>query len=210
MKKIKLLLLIAFTYIDAAAQNNWVTIYSTRGGFSFSFPQNTPAYDTLGLLVYADTLPGDNTISLQVNYISSVSISGNNELRKYLSSHFVMNSPSRILPPDDGGGGGGGGDPCFVDSIEAVLSTYAQMFQSATEGTIEGFVTNDYSPCYIRGKELTIRHPELSGNPGFYFAFTRYFYWNGKFLAFTVTGPEEKLYELNAYKNQLFSSIVIY
>ena len=84
------------------------------------------------------------------------------------------------------------------------------MYQQTTAGTIEGFVTSDYQPCYIRGKELTIRHPNLSGDDGYYFVFTRYYYWNSKFLTFTITGPEAKLSQIYAYKNQLFDSITIY
>jgi hypothetical protein len=188
-------------------QGNWVTIYSSRGGFSFSFPQNNPSYDTLGLLTYSAGIPGDSNILFQVNFIDSVSISGNEELKQYLQSRFGVKDSNRA--------GSYRTQPqiekysCLVDSIEAVLVTYAQTYQLTTEGTIEGFVNSDFSPCYIRGKELTIRHPNLSGDAGYYFAFTRYFYWESKFLAFTVSGPEEQLADLYSYKNQLFNSINI-
>ena len=188
-------------------QGNWVTIYSSRGGFSFSFPQSASPYDTLGLLTYSGGIQGDSDILFQVNFIDSVSISGNEELKQYLQSRFGMKDSNRV--------GSYRTKPqiekysCLVDSIEAVLVTYAQTYQLTTEGTIEGFVNSDFSPCYIRGKELTIRHPNLSGDAGYYFAFTRYFYWESKFLAFTVSGPEEKLANLYSYKNQLFNSINI-
>lgn len=199
MKNIKSFfwLLFFFCLIDTSlkAQANWVTINSSRGNFRFSFPHDAQAKDTLGLLSYFDNLE-DSTVAFQVNLIDSVYISGNDELQNYLSTFRSSAQPNS--------------DPCYVDSIEAVLVTYAQMYQQTTEGTIEGFVTSNYQPCFIRGKELTIRHPNLSGDGGYYFVFTRYYYWNSRFLAFTVTGPEEKLNQLYAYKNQLFDSITIY
>jgi len=187
---------------------NWVTIYSSRGGFSFSFPQSVSPYDTLGLLTYSGGIQGDSDILFQVNFIDSVSIGGNEELKQYLKNRFGVKDPNRVASsgpkPQPNAPPG-----CYVDSIEAVLVTYAQTYQLTTEGTIEGFVNSDFSPCYIRGKELTIRHPNLSGDAGYYFAFTRYFYWESKFLAFTVSGPEEKLADLYSYKNQVFNSINI-
>jgi hypothetical protein len=181
------------------AQSNWTTINSTRGNFQFSFPQNVIPIDTLNLLSYFTNME-DSTIVFQVNFIDSVYISGNDELQTYLADPARQSSAAqRTLS-----------NTCYVDSIETVLVTYAQMYQQTTEGTIEGFVTSDYQPCYIRGKELTIRHPNLSGDEGYNFVFTRYYYWNSKFLAFTVTGPEEKLSQLYAYKNQFFDSIILY
>jgi hypothetical protein len=185
---------------------SWVTINSPRGNFSFSFPTSVPAYDTLSLLSYINILPGDSTISFQVNYIEGVYISGNDELQNYLSVKFGINSAGSTGTSS----GTSSTTDCTVDSIEAVLTTYAQMYQVTTQGTIEGLVASDYTPCVIRGKELTIRHPNLTGDSGYYFAFTRYFYWGTKFLAFTVSGPEEKLVNIQSYKNQLFSSIVIH
>lgn len=194
------------------AQGHWVTVRSSRGNFSFLFPQYTAPYDTLSLLTYSYVMDPDSTISFQVNFIDSVSITGNDELIQYLFTRFDIDNSNKIPISDTGkgGGGGGGGGGCYVDSIEAVLLTYAQMYQLTTEGSIEGFVASDYTPCYIRGKELTIRHPNMTGDAGYYFSFTRYFYWNSKFLAFTVAGPEEKLADLYSYKNALFNSIAIY
>ena len=190
MKKLVTIVTVLLFYHSGKCQ--WTNISSSRGNFSFSFPQAASPYDTLGLLTYITTPIGDSTITFQVNFMDSVYMSGNDE----------------ILPIDRSGSinPNKGDDPCYVD----VLPTYANMYQITTEGTIEGFVTSDYSPCHIRGKELTIRHEELSGLGGYYFAFTRYFYWDQKFLAFTVTGPQKKLSEIYSYKNKLFSSISIY
>lgn len=205
MRNAKLLFLILYLLclgsIKLEAQASWMTVNSSRGNFRFSFPQDAQSNDTLGLLSYFAN-GGDSTLALQVNFIDSVSISGNDEMQTYLSTTFGANGTAQQTLS--------GTSPCYVDSIESVLVTYAQMYQQTTAGTIEGFTTTDYQPCYIRGKELTIRHPALSGEAGYYFVFTRYYYWNSRFLAFTVTGPEEKLSQLYAYKNQLFDSILIY
>lgn len=210
LTKLLLTLLLSAAFLNKVnSQGYWVTINSARGNFSFSFPQNVSGYDTLNLLTYITTPNNsDSTISFQVNFIDSVYISGNDELQNYLYSRFGINQSGRLpsgdppSPPPS--------DPCYVDSIQSILVTYAQMFQFTTQGTIEGFETSDYQPCYIRGKELAVRHPHLSGDGGYYFTFTRYFYWNNKFLAFTVTGPEERLSEIYSYKSQLFTSIIIY
>lgn len=196
------------------AQSNWTTINSSRGNFSFQFPQNSFTLDTLGLLSYINSANNDSTISLQVNFIDTVSISGNEEMQRYMSRRFGVNNRgaanndpqvTEIEMGDDGGG-----NPCGTDSIEAVLFTYAQMYSYTTNGSIEGFIASDYTPCVIRGKELTIKYLDLSGETeNNYFVFTRYFYWNGKFLTFIVSGPESKIWELYAYKNQIFNSIII-
>jgi hypothetical protein len=208
MRKILLTISIFSLFYIPANSQNWVTQYSTRGGFSFSFPQQAPAYDTLGLLTYSMVLAGDTDILFQVSFIDSVCISGNDEIFQYMYDRFGINKPASSLPTEPGFLFSKP-PPCFVDSIEAILVTYAQMYQLTTQGTMEGFVTSDFAPCVIRGKELTIRHPNLLGDPGYYFAFSRYFYWQSKFLSFTISGPEEKLANLYSYKNQLFSSINI-
>jgi hypothetical protein len=197
MKKI-LLLAISFWIYSAGNSQQWVVINSSRGNFSFSFPQSTAPFDSLGLLSYVNTPYNDSVITFQVSFIDSVYISGNDEMQQIILSR-TSQPPRPSKPP-----------LCYVDSIETILSTYAQMYQLTTQGTIEGFVTSDYTPCVIRGRELVIRHEELSGDGTYAFAFTRYFYWGQKFLSFTVTGPEARLSELYSYKNALFSSISIY
>jgi hypothetical protein len=195
--------------LSTYGQSGWVTINSSRGGFSFLFPQPTAPYDTLGLLTYSTEIAGDSEVLFQVNFIDSVYISGNEDLNQYIKSRFgnrsTRNTTGRTGPETNGQPGN-----CYVDSIEAVLVTYAQTYQTTTQGTIEGFVSSDYFPCKIRGKELTISHPALSGDGDTeYFVFTRYFYWESKFLAFTVFGPKYKLGKLSSYKKLLFESINI-
>lgn len=195
------------------SQVNWATISSSRGNFSFQFPQGSFSLDTLGLLTYINTPNSlDSSISFQVNFIDSVAITGNDELVNYFARKKArLTNPKRDVV---------GVDPieiepieedCYVDSIENILTTYAQMYAYTTSGTIEGFINSNFIDCFIRGKELTIKHPDLlNGTEENYFAFCRYFFWNGKFLVFTISGPESRIWELYSYKNQFFGSINIY
>ena len=167
---------------------SWVSISAPRGNFSFSFPAATTPLDTLGLLSYNYVLPTDTTICFQVHFMDSVPISGSPDLQAMLDSAQNLNTG---------------------DTIGEVLNVYAQLFQQFTSGTVEGFTDTTYQ-SRIRGEDLAILHPSLSaGDSTYYFAFTRYYYYNSKFLAFTLTGPQPKLSVLNGYKNQLFASIGI-
>jgi hypothetical protein len=171
----------------------WPVTYSSRGNFTFSMPSYPYSYDTVSVLAYVYT-PGDaSNISYHVEFVDSAYVSGNEELQSLVSTYASVPS-----------------DSCYVDSIETALNAYAQLFQYHTQGTIEGFETSNYIPCVIRGRELTVRHPYLNGDPGYCFTFTRYYYYNSKFLIFTITGPESQLAALYAYKNQFFNSITIY
>ncbi|MBY0477430.1 MAG: hypothetical protein K2Q24_07265 [Chitinophagaceae bacterium] len=193
-----LMLLLIMSY--SFGQTNWITTNSTRGNFNFLFPSQQSSKDTLGLVSYFSYLH-DSTVSFQVNFIDSTAVYGNDEFQLFLSNRS-QTSPNSSLSM---------GDPCYVDSIDIVFTQYAQMNQYFTQGTIEGYEPSDYSPCYIRGRQLVIRHPNQAGNvEGFYYSFTRYFYWNSKFLCFTVSGPEELLWDLHSYKDQIFNSIQIF
>jgi len=196
MKKIicvwTVLLLIA---TSSYAQPSWPIMNSARGNFAFGMPSVTYAVDTLNLLSYVCSPDDGSNIAFHVEYIDSASISGNEELEQLLGSRASVAFAS---------------DPCYVDSIAKMLDMYAEIFQSTTQGTIEGYEHSDYTPCSIRGRELTVRHQNLSGDGDYYFTFTRYFYYNSKLLIFTISGPESNLPALYAYKNQFFSSIYIF
>ena len=189
---IYLTVLLLFVGTNLWAQ--WPVTYSSRGNFSFSMPSYPSTIDTLTLLAYMYTAGDSGNISYHVEFIDSASISGNEELQEFLSGS--ASAPAA--------------DPCYVDSIETMFNAYAQLFQYHTQGTIEGFERADYITCSIRGRELTVRHPNLNGDGSYYFTFTRYFYWNSKLLIFTITGPEADLAALYSYKNQFFNSIYIY
>ncbi|MFL5744183.1 MAG: hypothetical protein ACJ751_05925 [Niastella sp.] len=196
MKKIicvwTVLLLIA---TSSYAQPSWNVTNSTRGNFAFGMPGTPNGMDTLNLLSYMYAANDSSNISYHVEFIDSASISGNQELEELFGSRASVAFAS---------------DPCYVDSIAKMLDMYAEVFQSTTQGTIEGYEQSDYIACSIRGRALTIRHQNLSGDGDYYFTFTRYFYWNSKLLIFTITGPESNLPALYAYKNQFFSSIYIF
>jgi hypothetical protein len=192
MKRTTIILSILLGIISTSFAQ-WPVTYSSRGNFSFSMPSYPYSYDTVRVLAYAYA-PGDaSNISYHVEFIDSAYVSGNEELQSLVSTYASVPS-----------------DSCYVDSIETTLNAYAQLFQYNTKGTIEGFETSNYIPCVIRGRELTVRHPNLSGDAGYCFTFTRYYYYNSKFLIFTITGPESNLAALYAYKNQFFNSIYIY
>jgi len=195
MKKIIAICIVGICCLHSSSFAQWPVTYSTRGNFAFGMPTLTYSVDTLNLLSYVCTPNDSSNISYHVEFIDSASISGNQELEDLLG-----NPSARAFASD----------PCYVDSIAKMLDMYAQVFQNTTQGTIEGYENSDYTPCSIRGRELTVRHPNLNGDGGYFFTFTRYFYWNGKLLIFTVTGPESNLMALYAYKNQFFSSIYIY
>jgi hypothetical protein len=183
-------LILLFLIVSGSAglrAQTWVSITAPRGNFSFSFPAATTPLDTLGLLSYNYVLPTDSTICFQVHFMDSVPISANPDLQAMLDTSSTLNTG---------------------DTVGEVLNVYAQLFQQFTGGNIEGFTDTTYY-SKIRGEDLTILHPDLSGDSTQYFAFTRYFYYNSKFLAFTLTGPQPKLSVLNGYKNQLFASIGI-
>lgn len=203
MKKQLLLVMLAImlAHLPGVSQS-WTTINSSRGNFSFSFPASASPYDTLSVLSY--NYVTSDTVAFQVNYIASAAVMGNADLNSYLEDVFGFSDPNSFVDST------ATTQPCYIDSIEAVLVVYATMYQLSTNATIEGFMRSDYSTCNVRGKELTLRYPSPSGDSTYCFAFTRYFYWNSKFLAFTVSGPEAKLSELYAYKNSLFSSIYLY
>jgi hypothetical protein len=187
MKKISFaaILLLSMILSDLHAQT-WVSITPPRGNFSFSLPAFTAPLDTLSLLSYNYVLPTDSTISFQVHYMDGVPVAGNTDLQTYL---------------------GGAGS---ADTITQVLDVYGSLFQQFTSGTIEGFVDTTYQ-SRIRGETLTVLHPGLNGDSATqYFAFTRYYYYNSKFVAFTLMGPQSEVAVLNGYKNQLFSSIALF
>lgn len=194
MKRITLILSVLLLGLTFTSKAQWPVIYSPRGNFNFSMPSYPSTIDSLNLLAYMYTAGDSSNISYHVEFIDSAYISGNQELQE-----FQLDS---ITAPT--------GDPCYVDSIEKMFNAYAQLFQYETKGTIEGFERADYATCSIRGRELTVRHQNLSGDGGYYFTFTRYYYYNSKFLIFTITGPESNLAALYAYKNQFFNSIHIY
>jgi hypothetical protein len=206
MKNPLSILLISFLCIcfNSTSQSSWNTVYSPRGNFNFTFPAQHIQKDTLGLVSFIAVL-SDSTISLQVNFIDSTAVYGNDEMQMFFSRRSNPATRNEFEDPIF--------DPesCYVDSIEIVLNNYAQMSQYLTQGSLEGYEPSDYFPCYIRGRELVIRHQNQSGNgEGYYYTFSRYFYWNSKFLCLSVSGPEELIWELYNYKNSLFNYIQIY
>lgn len=196
MKRATIILIGLLLGMQYQSFSQWIYTTSSRGNFNFSVPEYPTTMDTLGLLTY-QCAPNDNSnISYHIEYIENAYISGNTDLGEIIDTN--TNTAARAA------------DPCYVDSIAKFLNVYAQVFQYATQGTIEGFETSDYATCSIRGRELAVRHQNLSGDGDYYFTFTRYYYWNGKLLIFSVSGPEANLTALYSYKNQFFSSIYIY
>lgn len=191
----KIILPVVFLLLGSAylvAQPVWTSIGSSRGSFSFALPAYVTPLDTLNLLSYTYVPPTDSSICFQVHYMDQVPVSGNPDLQSYLGNTTTSSTA-----------------PQSTDTIATTLNVYAQLFQQFTSGTIEGFDSVSYQ-SRIRGEELTIRHPDPFGDTTVhYFAFTRYYYYNSRFVAFTVTGPEAELTTLYAYKNQFFSSIGI-
>lgn len=193
MKRTTIILSVLLLGITFNSFAQWPTTYSSRGNFNFSMPSYPYSYDTVSVLAYVYTSGDTSNISYHVEFIDSAYVSGNEELQSLVSAYASVPS-----------------DSCYVDSIETALNAYAQLFQYQTKGTIEGFESSNYIPCVVRGRELTVRHPNLNGDAGYCYTFTRYYYYNSKFLIFTITGPESKLAALYAYKNQFFNSIYIY
>lgn len=207
MKKVRLILatLLLLTTTAGNSQQMWNSMFSSRGNFGFNFPFDYWTKDTLGPLTYTAILH-DSTVTINVNFIDSTAVYGNDELQMFFSrkGNIPLREEFEVDPSDP--------PSCYVDSIEVVLYNYAQMSLYFTQGTLEGYEPSDYSPCYIRGRELVIRHPNSSGNGagGYYYTFTRYFYWNSKFLCFTVSGPENLIWDLYDYKSNLFYDVLIY
>ena len=160
MKKLKIIIaaLLLLSNTAGYTQQMWNSMTSSRGNFGFNFPFEYWTKDTLGLLTYTAVIH-DSTVTINVNFIDSTAVYGNDELQMFFSRK--ANIPLREEFEEE--------DPfdppsCYVDSIEVVLYNYAQMNLYFTQGTMEGYEPSDYFPCYIRGRELVIRHPNLSGN----------------------------------------------
>jgi hypothetical protein len=187
MKEILFVMAFTAAFVQAHSQA-WTPVTSPRGNFSFTLPTSSTPTDTLKLLSYSYIFPSDSTIYVEIHYMDSAAISASPDLQSLMDS--TGTAPNS-------------------DTIALMLNLYANMYGKLTSGTVEGYDSVTYS-SNIKGRELTIRRPDLlNSTSNYYFDFTRYYYYHGRFLSFTVSGPEAKLTNLYSYKNQLFGSIAL-
>ena len=160
--------------------SGWSNISSNRGSFNFHMPVASATFQKDTLGVLFYHNEIDTILGLQTHYIDGVST-------------VTTDSVWQVL---------------LAQNNSDTLRAFAGLCIIFTNGQLSSI--QDLNPTALnpKGVEFSITMPEQESVSEV--MFTRIYYHNGRFFAFTANGVQSDINRLNNYKNNLFNSISIY